>query len=206
MSSLIQKIKNNDKLKKLLLYLMIPPNQAKPREWVHLLVNPFVHKRGKGVIIRTHTRLDVFPFNKFNIGKNSIIEDFATINNGLGPVNIGDHTTVGLGNVVIGPATIGNYVILAQNIVISGLNHGYKDVSMPISLQKCTTAEIVIEDETWIGANSVITAGVHIGKHAIVAAGSVVTKNVPAYCIVAGNPAKMIKKYNEVTKDWERVS
>ena len=149
--------------------------------------------------------MDVFPFNEFILGAHSIIEDFSTINNGLGHVKIGKHVTIGLSNVVIGPVTIGDHVILAQNIVISGLNHSYHDIEIPIHMQKCSTAEILIEDECWIGANSVITAGVSIGKHAVVAAGSIVTKDVPAYSLVAGNPAKMIKKYNPVLKEWEKV-
>jgi acetyltransferase-like isoleucine patch superfamily enzyme len=56
----------------------------------------------------------------------------------------------------------------------------------------------------WIGANVVVVAGVTIGKHAIVAAGSIVTKNVPAYSVVAGNPARIIKQYNTVTGKWDR--
>ena len=63
---------------------------------------------------------------------------------------------------------------------------------------------ITLEDEVWIGANSVVLAGVTIGKHAVVAAGSVVTKNVPAYSVVVGNPAKVIKQYNPQTGVWER--
>jgi len=107
--------------------------------------------------------------------------------------------------VLIGPVSVGNDVILAQNIVVSGLNHGYEDVSMPIRMQKVSTKDIVIEDEVWIGANSVIVAGVTIGKHAVVAGGSVVTKSVAAYTIVAGNPAKAIKRYNVDLKEWLKI-
>jgi acetyltransferase-like isoleucine patch superfamily enzyme len=204
-SKIISIVKENEKLKRWLLYLMIPSNQAQPRRWISILVNPWIHKKGKGVIIRSRTRLDVFPFNEFTVGSNSIIEDFSTINNGLGAVKIGSHVTIGLSNVIIGPVTIGDHVILAQNIVVSGLNHGYQNIEIPIYRQKCTTAEINIGEESWIGANAVITAGVRIGKHAVVAAGSIVTKDVPAYSVVAGNPAKVIKKYNESSRTWEKV-
>jgi acetyltransferase-like isoleucine patch superfamily enzyme len=110
-----------------------------------------------------------------------------------------------MGNVIIGPVTIADNVIIAQNVVMSGLNHGYQDISIPIGLQPCSTSEIYIGADSWIGANAVITAGVRIGEHAVVAAGSVVTKDVPAYSVVGGNPAKVLKQYNTETKLWERV-
>ncbi|MES2426932.1 MAG: acyltransferase [Bacteroidota bacterium] len=150
--------------------------------------------------------MDVFPFNEFNLGERSVIEDFATINNGVGNVSIGDKSFIGMGNVIIGPVTIGNNVILAQNIVVSGLNHGYEDVNTPPSLQKTICKPIFIADDVWIGANSVITAGVTLGKHCVIGAGSVVTKDVPEFSVAVGNPAKIIKSYNAKSGNWEKVS
>jgi len=137
------------------------------------------------------------------MGDDSTIEDFTTINNGVGDIYIGDRTRIGLGCTLIGPVTIGNDVRLAQNIVMSGLNHNYTDISMPISEQGVSINPIVVEDEVWIGANCVILPGVTVKKHAVVAAGSIVRQNVPAYSVVAGNPAKVMKKYNKETKIWE---
>ena len=122
----------------------------------------------------------------------------------MGGVYIGARSLVGLGNTLIGPLRIGNDVITAQNVVFSGLNHGYENISLPIKDQTCTHAEIVVEDEVWIGANAVITAGVRIGKHAVVAGGSVVTKNVPPYSVVGGNPARILRQYSAATEMWER--
>jgi len=202
---LAEQIKSRPAFKKLALWMMIPPGQHKPRLWVKLLVNPFKHKKGKGAIIRSRTRTDVFPYNQFEMGEGAVIEDFATVNNGVGDVFIGDRTIIGIGNVIIGPVKIGNDVMFAQNIVASGLNHGYEDVSMPPAAQKVSTALITIADNVWIGANSTITAGVTIGKHSVIGGGSVVTKDVPEYSVAVGNPAKVIKKYNFETKAWERV-
>jgi len=204
--ALVNRIKNSPGLKRLALHLLLVPREARPRRWVSWLVNPFLHRRGRQSLIRWRTRLDVVPFNKFSLGYQSIIEDFSTINNGMGAVIIGDRTLVGMSNVLIGPLRIGNDVIMAQNIVLSGLNHGYLDVKIPIRDQPCTTAEIVVEDEVWIGANSVITAGVRIGRHAVVAGGSVVTKDVPPYTIVGGNPARPLKAYHSETGQWLRVA
>jgi acetyltransferase-like isoleucine patch superfamily enzyme len=170
-----------------------------------MFVNPFIHKKGKSTIIRFNTRMDLFPFKNFTIGSNSIIEDFATINNGVGDVSIGNNCGIGLSNVIIGPVKLGDYVMLAQNIVISGLNHGYEDVTTPPRTQKVITRQITINDNVWIGANAVVTAGVTIGKHAIIGAGSVVTKDVPAFSVAAGNPARIIKKYNFETNSWQKV-
>ena len=203
---LSDQIRNNARLKSFVHWLLIPTNEARPRLWVRVFLNRFYHHKGKNVIIRSRVRMDVVPFNHFSIGNNSAIEDFSTINNGVGKVSIGDNSLVGLGNVVIGPVAIGNNVILAQNIVMSGLNHNYTDISTPIHKQGVSVAPIVIEDECWIGANSVITAGVTIGKHCVVAAGAVVTKNIPPYSVAVGNPARIIKRYDSTSNDWVKVS
>jgi acetyltransferase-like isoleucine patch superfamily enzyme len=202
---LLPAIKSNPKLKKFAHWLLIPSGQARPRLWAKLFLNPLVHKRGKNTIIRYNTRMDLLPFKNFSVGSNCIIEDFVTINNGVGDVSIGDNVGIGLSNVIIGPVSIGNYVMLAQNIVISGLNHGYEDITTPPRLQKVVTKQITIEDNVWIGANSVVTAGVTIGKHAIIGAGSVITKNIPQYSVAVGNPAKVIKRYNFERGSWEKV-
>lgn len=199
-----EKINSNPALKKLVHWLLIPTGEARPRLWVKLFLNPFIHKRGKGSKIH-RARMDVLPFNKFELGSKSTIEDFCTINNGVGDVFIGNNTLIGMSNVIIGPVTIGNNVIFAQNIVTSGLNHEYRDVSIPISLQKTVVSEITIEDDCWIAANSVITAGVTVGKHSVIAAGAVVTKNIPPYSVAAGNPAKVIKKYDFNVNEWVTV-
>jgi len=204
--SLSAKIKGNPGLKKFIHWLLIPTNEARPRLWVRMFLNPFYHKKGSGVIIRSRVRMDVVPFNAFSIGNNSVIEDFSTVNNGVGEVHIGDNSLVGLGNVIIGPVKIGNNVILAQNIVASGLNHNYKDIHQPIQKQGVSVAPIVIEDDCWIGANSVITAGVTIGKHSVVAAGAVVTKNIPPYSVAVGNPSRVIKHYDAAQKEWIKTS
>jgi len=203
--SILTRIQSNPRLKEFVFHLMVPRGEARPRWWVRNFVNPFVHKRGKAVIIRRRTRLDLLPFRNFVIGDGATIEDFSTINNGMGDVSIGKRAIIGIGNVVIGPVSIGNNVILAQHVGILAMNHGYKDVDIPIRDQKCTFALITIEDDCWIGSNAVVTAGVTIGKHSVIAAGSIVTKDVPPYSVAAGNPARVIRQLNPGTGEWERV-
>ncbi len=199
-------IKKNPKIKKIIHWMLIPNGEARPRFWVKLFLNPFFHQKGKGSTIRWQSRIDVLPFNKFVLGAGSAIEDYCTINNGVGNVIIGKNTLIGMGNTLIGPIKIGNNVIFAQNIVASALNHEYRDPNLPIYKQPIITKEIIIEDDCWIAANAVITAGVTIGKHSVIAAGAVVTKDIPPYCVAVGNPAKILKKYNFELRSWDLVS
>lgn len=181
--------------------LMIHPVMGRPRLWLRLL-RPLFSEHGKGSVIYRSSRMDVAPFNRFKIGKNSVIEDFAVINNLVGDVIIGDDSRVGIANVIIGPVEIGKSVIIAQSVTISGLNHNYENISLPIKDQGVSTALVSVGDEVWIGANSVITQGVSIGKHSVIAAGSIVTHDVPEYSVVAGAPAKVVKLYNSERGGW----
>ncbi|MBO5313458.1 MAG: acyltransferase [Clostridia bacterium] len=95
------------------------------------------------------------------------------------------------------PITIGNDVLIGPYVVITSSNHRYEDVNVTINKQGHKDEPIVIEDDVWIGANSIILAGVTIGKGSVVAAGSIVTKDVEPYSVVGGVPAKLIKKRGE---------
>lgn len=204
MSTISEFIKGNSTLKKMAGKLLIPSNDFRPRWWVRNLLMPFMYSKGHGAIIRRTVRLDVFPFNSFRVGRGVLIEDFSTINNGVGGVQIGEKTIVGISNVIIGPVEIGNHVMLAQNVVVSALNHGYEDISIPPSEQKVQVRPVVISDNVWVGANAVITPGVTIGKHVVIGAGSVVTHDIPDYSVAVGIPARVVKKYNFDLKSWEK--
>lgn len=93
-----------------------------------------------------------------------------------------------------GGVSIGNNVLIGPHVVIHSLNHVYQDAGCLIRLQGHVKRPVVIEDDTWIGAAAVILPGVHIGKGAVVGAGSVVSKDVPAFGVVVGNPAVLIKE------------
>lgn len=191
-------------LKKKAHAFLMNPLLARPRWYVRLFRCFYIH-RARGSFIYRSARMDVVPFSDFSLGERSIIESYSVINNAVGPVRIGEHTRVGIGSTVIGPVSIGNHVIIAQHVLLSGLNHRYQDSTIPISLQGIQTNPIVIEDEVWIGGNAVILAGVTIGKHAVVAAGAVVTTHVDPYTIVAGNPARAIKRRSIQGNKWEPV-
>ena len=203
---IVHKIKGNPQLKKWALRAIAPARNPRPRLWVRWFLNPFIHKKAKGATIRRNSRMDVFPWNQFHIGELSTVESFCTINNGSGDVILGDRVRVGIGSVVIGPVTMGHGSGLGQNVFVSGFNHGYEDGSKNSSEQALDIRPTVIEDEAHIGANSVVLAGVTVGRRCQIGAGSVVTKDIPPYSVAVGNPARVIKRFNMDTQQWERVS
>ena len=202
---IVAKIKSNPKLKSFVLWSISPRRNPRPRLWVRWFLNPLKHKKGKGSKIRRRSRIDVFPWNRFEIGVLTTIEDFCVVNNGSGDVILGDRVRVGVGSVIIGPVTMGNGSGLGQHVFVSGFNHGFADGSKNSSVQPLDIRPTVIEDEAHIGANSVIVAGIRVGRRSQIGAGSVVTRDVPPFSVAVGNPAKVIKSYNHQTKQWEKV-
>lgn len=188
-------MKGSPKMKRLLDYLMMNQRDARPRWYVRLLA-PLYQHRGRGSKIYRSVRMDTPPYRRFWLGRHSVIESFCCINNAVGDVTIGDYTRIGIHNTIIGPVCIGNHVNLAQGITITALNHNFEDASKRIDEQGISTKPVVIGDDVWIGANAVILPGVTIGSHCVVAAGAVVTKDVPDNCVVGGVPAKVIKSLN----------
>ena len=186
-------MKGSPKMKKLLDYLIMNQRDARPRWYIRLLA-PLYQHRGRGSKIYGSVRMDTPPYRKFSLGKHSVVESFSCINNAVGDVVIGDYTRIGIHNTIIGPVTIGSHVNLAQGITVTALNHNFENTNERIDLQGVTTKQVIINDDVWIGANAVILPGVTIGRHAVVAAGAVVTTDVPENTVVGGVPAKIIKR------------
>lgn len=201
-----QALKQNDKVKDFVLFLMSPRRNPKPRLWVKWFINPFVHKRGKGSVIRSRrSRIDVFPWHRFEIGNYATIEDFTTVNNGAGDVVLGNEVRIGIGSVVLGPVHIKAGTGLGQHVFVAGFNHTYKDGKKNTFAQGLDVKPTTIDEESLIGSNSVILGGVHIGKRCQIGAGSVVTKDVPDYCVAAGNPARVLRRYDFEKDEWVKV-
>ena len=129
-----------------------------------------------------------------------------------GKITIGENTYIGPSTIIQAKESvkIGNNVIIANNVMIVDNNNHPTDPDMRYQMSMCDdflhdelwswkyaeSKPIVIEENVWIGRDSRILKGVTIGKGSIVALGSIVTKDVPPYTIVAGNPAKVVKKLN----------
>ena len=93
-----------------------------------------------------------------------------------------------------GGIEIGNDVSVAHGVTLMTQNHSYEDRSTPIKDQPVISKPIVIEDNVWIGAKVTVLYGRRIGKNSVIAAGAVVTKDVPPNTVVAGVPARVIKE------------
>ncbi|MBD5216846.1 MAG: acyltransferase [Bacteroidales bacterium] len=105
-----------------------------------------------------------------------------------------NHNTIITGGHDKAKVIIGNKVQTGPNVGFYAANHNYENPSIPIKEQGYYEADIIVEDDVWIGANSIITSGVKIGKGSVIGAGSVVTKDIPPYSVAVGSPAKVVKK------------
>ena len=191
-------LKGSPKIKRFLDWLMMNQRDARPRWYIRLLAPLYQHRAWSSKIYWS-VRMDTPPYRRFWLGRRSVIESYCCINNAVGDVTIGDYTRIGIHCTVIGPVCIGHHVNLAQGITVTALNHNFADTNRRIDEQGISTKPVVIGDDVWIGANAVILPGVTIGRHVVVAAGAVVTKDVPDSCVVAGIPAKVVKKLEGVS-------
>lgn len=109
-------------------------------------------------------------------------------------LSIGNNSGVGRDSIIQGEVIIKDGVMIGPRCIIYTRNHRFDDIHIPMFKQGFSeTKPVTIEDDVWIGARVIILPGVTVGKGSIVGAGSVVTKDVPEYAIVAGNPAKVIQ-------------
>ncbi len=131
-------------------------------------------------------------------GKNVNIERMAMFST---KIKIGDNSGIGVRASVSGACTIGDNVMMGPDCIIYSQNHRFDDLAIPMNMQGHQEEKpVTIGDDVWIGGRVIIVPGVKIGSHSIIGAGSVVTKDVPDWAIVAGNPAK-VKKYRNKQVD-----
>ncbi len=100
---------------------------------------------------------------------------------------------------------IGNDVTISANVFISDVEHQYEKISEHIMSQPLNKAKVAIGDNSFLGYGCVIRAGTVLGKQCVVGANSVVKGKFPDCCVIAGNPARIIKKYDQINKCWVRV-
>ena len=158
------------------------------------ILNPKRIKIGKNVFIGSGAYL-------------SVITQYQNKNHNPS-LTIGDHCCIG-SDIVISCTNriiIKDNVLISDRVFIGDSIHSYYDISKPIKDQVMNKEkQVIIGSGSFIGINAVILPGVKIGKNSVVAASAVVTKDVPDYSIAAGNPSKIIKRYNSKNKKWENT-
>jgi acetyltransferase-like isoleucine patch superfamily enzyme len=150
---------------------------------------------GTGTMVYPYARLEPRRTGTIAFGERCTVHDHAVLIAQGGFIHLGDRVSVNPFCVLYGHGglTIGNNVLIASHVVIIPANHQFADATTPIREQGETRLGIRIEDNVWLGTRATILDGVTIGQGAIVAAGAVVTKDVPPMAIVVGVPAKVIR-------------
>ncbi len=148
------------------------------------------------------------------IGADTYIGPGVTLSVGIVPgqkmmsdsvIRIGDRCLINKGTAIVAhwSVDIGDDVWTGHNCYITDQNHGYDDISRPIGGQSMPEQPVRVGSGSWLGHGAVILPGVTIGEHVTVAAGSVVTRDVPDRCVVAGSPARIVRRY-EPGEGWVR--
>jgi acetyltransferase-like isoleucine patch superfamily enzyme len=156
---------------------------------------------------------DVFGAWWIEIGSQTLLAPEVTLSVGMpgealdrsAPVvvSIGDRCSIGRGTSIVARrrVEIGNDVTIAPNVYITDHNHVYADVAKPIKEQYPTHDPVRIGDGTWIAAGATILPGAAIGRHVTIGAGAVVRGAVDDNTVIAGNPARVVRRY--VDGEWD---
>lgn len=156
----------------------------------------------------------IFNEQFIEIGVDTLIGPDVSLSAGMVPgqecitypvVSIGDRCLIGRGSGIVGHFSIeiGNDVWTGHHVYITDQNHGYEDLTKPISQQSQPERAVKIGDGSWLGYGTVVLPGVTIGKHVVIGANSVVTRDIPDYSVAVGSPAKVIKQY--IDGEWKSL-
>jgi acetyltransferase-like isoleucine patch superfamily enzyme len=171
------------------------------------VVNPRLIRYGPGVTIGDQAELLVEPSDhpsgiSIELGQNAKIGKRCQLAANPGLIRIGAHASLHSNVVLLGHVSIGRYTLLSANIFASSGNHRafdapdllIRDQDLKATREGRPMKPVVVEEDCWIGWGAAIMSGVHIGRGAIVGANSVVTRDVEPYAVVAGQPAREIKR------------
>jgi acetyltransferase-like isoleucine patch superfamily enzyme len=141
-----------------------------------------------------------------SIGDDTLLGPNVTLSAGVSPehdlgdvevVTIGARCLIGRSSGIVAHerVVIGDDVFTGHHVYVTDANHGYVDLATPPSRQFAPSRPVSIGDATWLGHGSIVLPGATIGRHVVVGAGSVVTGDLPDYCVAVGNPARVIRRY-----------
>jgi acetyltransferase-like isoleucine patch superfamily enzyme len=132
---------------------------------------------------------------RLQIGRYTFVESGVTIHSTSGRINLGQRVYLSHGVTVgaLGLVEIGDFSLVGPGCYITDADHRFNDLTAPVPDQGMTSKGLtVIEDNVWLGANVVVTSGVRIGRRSVIGANSVVTRDIPAFAVAAGIPAKVV--------------
>ena len=147
----------------------------------------------------------IFNERYVHIGSGTLFGPQITLSAGMVPgqrmvsdpvISVGDRCLIGKGSGIVGHLgiTVGNDVWTGHHVYITDQNHGYGDLTLPISRQVMPERAVSIGDGSWLGHGTVVLPGASIGRHVVVGANSVVTGEIPDNCVAAGAPARVIRR------------
>lgn len=150
------------------------------------------------------------------VGRDTRIGPYVSLSVGMAPgqvpltdpvVRIGDRCLIGRGSGIVAHLSveIGDDVFTGHYVYITDQNHGYEDRSVPIGLQTMPEKPVRIGDGSWLGHATVVLPGATIGRHCVIAAGSVVTGEIPDYSVAVGAPARVVRRWVE-GEGWRSVA
>ena len=149
----------------------------------------------------------IFNEQYVHIGSGTLFGPQITLSAGMVPgqrmvsdpvISVGDRCLIGKGSGIVGhlEISIGNDVWTGHHVYITDQNHGYADLTLPISRQVMPERPVSIGDGSWLGHGAVVLPGASIGKHVVIGANSVVTGEIPDNCVAAGVPARVIRRHD----------
>lgn len=141
--------------------------------------------------------LEMLREGRLELGRHVYFEPGVWLTSDTGRISIGGGSLLNLNVMVaaVESVTIGEHCMLANGCLVTDGDHRFDDPTTPVPWQGFTTkGAVTIGDNTWLGANVVVTSGVTIGRRAVIGANSVVTEDVPEFAVAAGAPARVIKR------------
>ncbi|MDR2076203.1 MAG: acyltransferase [Desulfovibrio sp.] len=159
-----------------------------------LLYGPFFQAGGSG--LRTGVGVVIQGFRHISLGRHVGLNRHSSLYAARGRIRLGNRVFLGdFSSINANDAeiSIGDNVAIGPMVLIQGANHVFDRLDLPIADQGHAPSRVIIEDNVWIAARATILPGVRIHSGAVVAAGAVVTRDVPADCVVAGVPARVLR-------------
>lgn len=183
------------------------------RHWrkliTRIIYNPALKKAGMGIVINSPFR--VTGINHISIGDKTIVgyKSWLAAGNETGnpqpELTIGNECHIGNFNHIYATdrVVIEDYVLTADKVYITDNLHTYLDINVPIWQQPVKhKKDVTIGEGSWLGENVCVVCA-NVGKHCVVGANSVVTKDIPDYCVAVGIPARIIKRYDVNKQEWK---